>query len=112
MPKANRNQRARRPAAAARGKAQRGGSTPAAARTARIVERAPRAASGRPELTEAPIVISGGRCTGGDFGPVEALADALGAAVGASRAAVDAGWYPHASQVGQTGSTVSPGRSP
>lgn len=52
--------------------------------------------------------MSGGRGTGGDFGPVEALADALGAAVGASRAAVDSGWYPHAFQIGQTGKTVSP----
>lgn len=75
---------------------------------ARIVERAPKAASGRPQLTEAAIVVSGGRGTGGDFGPVEQFADALGAAVGASRAAVDAGWYPHASQVGQTGVQVSP----
>ena len=79
-----------------------------AARGARITLREERAASGRPGLTEARIVVSGGRGTGGDFAEVEALADALGAAVGASRAAVDAGWYPHAYQVGQTGTTVSP----
>jgi electron transfer flavoprotein alpha subunit len=78
------------------------------AKTARIVERRPRESTGRPELTEAAIVVAGGRGTGGDFGPVEAFADALGAAVGASRAAVDSGWYPHAYQVGQTGKTVSP----
>ena len=63
---------------------------------------------GRPELTEANIVVSGGRGTNGDFAPIEAFADAMGAAVGASRAATDAGWYPHSHQVGQTGRTVSP----
>jgi electron transfer flavoprotein alpha subunit len=63
---------------------------------------------GRPELTEASIVVSGGRGTNGDFAAVESFADTLGAAVGASRAATDAGWYPHSHQVGQTGKTVSP----
>ena len=80
----------------------------AAAKSAQIVASQPRQASGRPELTEAAIVVSGGRGTGGNFEPVENFADALGAAVGASRAAVDSGWKPHTFQVGQTGKTVSP----
>ena len=60
------------------------------------------------ELTEADIIVSGGRGTGGDYAVIEALAAELGAAVGASRSAVDEGWRPHSDQVGQTGKTVSP----
>ena len=81
-----------------------------AAKSARITDRVVQEKGERPDLTEASIVVSGGRGVGGaeNMALIEKLADSLGAAVGASRAVTDAGWYPHQFQVGQTGKTVSP----
>ena len=80
----------------------------AAARRVELVERTERAPSSRPELAGAQVVVVGGRGTEGDFGPIEELADLLGAAVGATRVATDEGWIAKEAQIGQTGVTVTP----
>ena len=83
-------------------------SATAASLVARTQHEAPVGGSGRPALAEAAYVVAGGRGTLGEFGPVEDLADALGAAVGATRDAVDEGWVGHDAQIGQTGVTIAP----
>lgn len=82
----------------------------AAAQAVRVVAREPKTTSGRPALTDATTVVAGGRGVGSaeGFALIERLADVLGGAVGASRAATDLSWAPHELQIGQTGSTVTP----
>ncbi len=81
-----------------------------AATAATVVSVEKQASADRPDIGEAAIVVAGGRGLGNEdgFELMEELADALGAGVGASRAATDAGWYPHRYQIGQTGRTISP----
>lgn len=81
-----------------------------AARGSRVAQRTPMTGTGRPDLDDASVVIAGGRGMGSAeaFGLLEQLADALGGAVAASRAATDLGWYGHDYQIGQTGKTVAP----
>jgi electron transfer flavoprotein alpha subunit len=98
------------PVAAAAAGVEESVDVPSSGRSATVVSREPVTTGERPDLGEASVIVSGGRGVGSaeQFAVVEALADSLGAAVGASRAAVDSGYYPHQFQVGQTGKTVSP----